>query len=174
VTGDIELFLVFLRAATLSVGGMAALPQLRQDLVTTGLVTEPQILEALAIAKLTPGPTGLYVVSLGYFAAGVVGAFMALVAAALPPLGMVAIAGIVRRQLLSSWAAGIVRGIVLSTSGLVIATSITLLAPDRAIFGVLPWQLLLAMSAATLAIRGKTHPGVVIVGGAIVGLLFGR
>jgi chromate transporter len=174
VIGYVELFLTFLRAATLSVGGMAALPQLRQDLVMTGLVTEPQILAALALGKLSPGPTGLYVVSLGYFAAGVFGALLALVAAALPPLGLVAVAGIVRRQLLSGWAAGVVRGVVLSTSGLVIATSIALLAPDRAILGVPPWQLVLAVGTAALAIHGKTHPGVVIVGGAIVGLVFGR
>ncbi|HEV8669207.1 MAG TPA: chromate transporter [Candidatus Limnocylindria bacterium] len=171
---QIELFLVFLRAAALSVGGMAALPQLRQDLVSTGLVTERQILEALAIGKLTPGPTGLYVVSLGYFAAGAVGAVLALIAAAIPPLSMVAVAGIVRRQLLSPWAAGVVRGVVLSTSGLVVATSITLLAPDRAVLGVPPWQLLLALAAAVLAINGRTHPGVVIVGGAVVGIAFGR
>jgi len=174
VTGNIELFLIFLRAAALSVGGMAALPQLRQDLVTTGLVTEPQILAALALGKVTPGPTGLYVVSLGYFAAGVFGALLALVAAALPPLGLVAVAGIVRRQLLSPWAAGVVRGVVLSTSRLVVATSITLLAPDRQLLGVPAWQLALAVGAAALAIHGRTHPGVVIVGGAAVGIAFGR
>jgi len=170
----IELFLIFLRAATFSVGGMAALPQLREDLVGTGLVTEPQILAALALGKLAPGPTGLYVVSLGYFAAGAAGALIAVAAAALPPLSLVAVAGIVRRHLLSGWAAGIVRGVVLSTSGLVIATSITLLAPGGAILGVPLWQLLLVLGAAGLAIHGKTHPGVVIVGGAIVGLVFGR
>lgn len=169
-----ELFLVFLRAAALSVGGMAALPQLRQDLVSTGLVTERQILEALAIGKLTPGPTGLYVVSLGYFAAGAVGAVLALIAAAIPPLSMVAVAGIVRRQLLSPGAAGVVRGVVLSTSGLVVATSLTLLAPDRAILDVPPWQLILALAAAALAINGRTHPGVLIVGGAVVGVVLGR
>lgn len=174
MTEGIGLFLVFLRAAALSVGGMAALPLLRQDLVTTGLVSERQILEALAIGRLSPGPTGLYVVTLGYFAAGAVGAVVALVAAALPPLAMVAVAGIVRRQLLSAWAAGVVRGVVLSTSGLVVSTSITLLAPDRAILGVPPWQLGLAIVAAALVIHGRTHPGIVVVGGALVGIVFGR
>jgi chromate transporter len=142
--------------------------------VATGLLTEPQILEALAIGKLTPGPTGFYVVSLGYFAGGVSGAVIALIAAAIPPLALVAIARVVRRQLLSSWAAGVVRGIVLSTSGLVVATSITLLAPDRAILGIPLWQLLLAVIAFALAIHGRAHPGVVVVGGAILGIALGR
>jgi chromate transporter len=172
--GAAELFVVFLRAAALSVGGMGSLPQLRQDLVMTGLVSEQQVLEALAIGRVAPGPNGLFVVSLGYFAAGAVGAVVALLAAALPPLGMVAIAGMVRRQLLSSWAAGLVRGVVLSTSGLVVATSLTLIAPDRAILGAPPWQLILAAVAAALSIRGRTHPGLIIVGGGLVGLLLGR
>jgi chromate transporter len=174
VNEGVGLFLVFLRAAALSVGGMAALPQLRQDLLATGLVTEPQILEALAIGKITPGPTGLYVISLGYFAAGATGAALALVAAAIPPLSLVAVAAILRRQLLSPLVAGVVRGVVLSTSGLVIATSVTLLAPDHAILSVPPWQVLLALIAAALTIRGRTHPGVVVVGGAVFGLAFGR
>lgn len=170
----VDLFLVFLRAATLSVGGMAALPLLREDLVATGVVSERQVLEALAIGRLTPGPTGLYVVTLGYFAAGLLGAVLALVAAAIPPLGIVAVAGIVRRHLLSAWAAGVIRGVVLSTSGLVVSTAITLLAPDRAILGVPPWQLALAIAAAALAIHGRTHPGVVVIGGALFGIVFGR
>lgn len=170
----VELFLVFLKAAVFSVGGMAALPQLRQDLVSTGLVTERQVLEALTIGRMSPGPTGLYVVSLGYFAAGLAGAAIAVVGAALPPLGLVAFAGAIRRQLLSAWAAGIVRGVVLSTSGLVVVTSITLLAPDRAILSVPAWQLALAAVSAALAFDGRTHPGIVIVGGAILGLVFAR
>ena len=174
MTDPLSLFLAFLKAAALSIGGQGALPLLRQELVATGILTEHQVLEALAIGRITPGPTGLYVVSLGYFAAGVAGALIATVAAALPPLSMVVLAGVIRRWLLTAWAAGIVRGVVLATSALVVATSITLLAPDRAVLAVPVWQIVVAVAAAGIFIRGKTHPGLVLAGGALLGLIFGR
>jgi len=174
VTDPVALFLGFLKAAALSIGGQGALPILRQEFVATGILTEHQVLEALAISRIAPGPTGLYVVSLGYFAAGIAGAAIATVAAALPPLSMVVLAGVIRRWLLTPWAAGIVRGIVLATSGLVIATSITLLAPDRAVLGVPAWQIAVAVVSAAVIVRGRTHPGLVLAGGAAAGLILGR
>ena len=170
----VALFLTFLKTAALSVGGISALPLLRQDLVSSGVVTERQVLEALAIGRLTPGPSGLYFVSLGYFAYGLLGAALALVAASIPPLGLVALAGFARRQLLSAWAAGIIRGVALSTSGLVIATGILLLAPVREIASVPVWQLVLFAAAALLTIRGRIQPGVLVLGGAVVGIALGR
>jgi chromate transporter len=168
------LFLIFLRAAALSVGGQGALPLLRQDLAGAGIVTEHQILEALAIGRVAPGPTGLYIVTLGYFAAGPLGAVIALAAALVPPVAMIAVASALRRQLLNAWASGVVRGVALSAGGLLVATSIRLLAPDRSIIEVPMWQLVLAAIGAALTVRGRTHPGLVMGAGAIVGLAFAR
>lgn len=170
---SLELFLIFLKAAVLSVGGMSALPVLRQDLVVSGLVTETEILEALTIGMLSTGPTGLFFVSLGYFAAGLPGAILALAAASLPPLGIVAAIGLVRKQLLSGWAAGVLRGVALSTSGLLAATGVLLVAPAQPLPSVPFWQLALAVGAAALVIHGKVHPGLLIAVGALSGLVFG-
>ncbi len=170
----LAIFLIFFRAAALSVGGQGALPLLRQDLAGSGLVTEHQILEALALGRIAPGPTGLYIVTLGYFAAGPLGAAIALVAALVPPVAMIGIAGVLRRQLLNAWAAGVVRGVALSAGGLLVATAIRLLAPDRPILEVPVWQLALATIGTALAIRGRTHPGLVMGAGALAGLVFSR
>jgi len=170
----LAIFLIFFRAAALSVGGQGALPLLRQDLAGSGLVTEHQILEALALGRIAPGPTGLYIVTLGYFAAGPLGAAIALVAALVPPVAMIGIAGVLRRQLLNAWAAGVVRGVALSAGGLLVATAIRLLAPDRPILEVPLWQLALAAIGTALAIRGRTHPGLVMGAGALAGLVFSR
>lgn len=170
----LPLFLTFLRAAALSVGGLSSLPLLRQDLVAPGVVTERQVIEALALGRLSTGPSGLYVVSLGYFAFGWPGAVIALVAAAIPPLAIVPAAAHIRRQLLSPWAAGLVRGVALSTSGLVVATGIQLIAPDRQLLGVPPWQLALAVIGGALTIHGKLHPALLVIGGASIGLVLGR
>jgi chromate transporter len=174
VSDALSLFLVFFRAAALSVGGQGALPLLRQDLAGTGIVTEHQILEALAIGRIAPGPTGLYIVSLGYFAAGPLGAMIALAAALVPPVVMIGVASALRRQLLNAWAAGIVRGVALSAGGLLVATAIRLLAPDSTVLEVPAWQLVLAALGTALAIRGRTHPALVMGAGAIVGLIFAR
>lgn len=174
MTDLVDLFLIFLRAAALSISGNAMLPQLRQDFVATGILSEHQILEAVALGRITPGPTGLYVMVLGYFAAGPLGAIVAILAAAIPPLSVIAIAGILRRWLLSPWVAGLIRGVVLATAGLLVYTGTVLLAPDGMILSVPAWQLVLTALAFGLTILGRTHPGLVVIGGALVGIALGR
>src|ERR1700741_2966780 len=174
MTDYLSLFLIFFRAAALSVGGQGALPLLRQDFVATGLLTEHQVLAALVVGRIAPGPTGHYIVTLGYFAAGPVGAALALAAASVPPIFTIAIASALRRQLVSAWAAGIVRGVALTASGLLVATSLRLLAPGIALADVPWWQIVLSVVGAVLAVRGGTHPGLVMAGGAVVGLVLAR
>lgn len=173
MTDPLSLFLTFLRAAALSIGGQSSLPLLRQDLVTPGIVTERQVIEALAIGRLSTGPTGLYVVSLGYFAFGWAGAILAIVAAALPPLTIVPLASAMRKQLLSAWAAGLVRGVALSTAGLVVATGIQLLEPSADLLRVPLWQVALAVIATVLSVQGRIHPGILIGAGAAIGIAVG-
>ena len=173
MSDPLTLFLTFLRASTFSVGGLSSLPQLRTDLVGPGIVTEAQVLQALTIGRLSTGPNGLYTVSLGYFAAGWLGALIALLAITIPPLTIVPLAAFVRQQLLSPGAAGIVRGIALSTSGLVIATGVQLISPERAILSVPVWQLALVIACVALTIQQKMHPGLLVVGGAVIGIVAG-
>jgi chromate transporter len=168
------LFAAVLNAAALSVGGLSSLPLLRQQLVVPGYVTEQQVVEALAIGRLSTGPNGLYVVSLGYFALGWLGAAVALAAATIPPLSLVVVAALVRRWLLRPWAAGIVRGVALSTSGLTLATAVGLIAPGRPFLAVQPWELALAAAGTLLGIQGKVHPGLLVAGGALAGVLIAR
>src|SRR5437763_1086392 len=93
----LALFGVFLKASALSLGGLSSLPLLRGDLVAPGIATDDQVIQAIAIGRISTGPNGLYIVSLGYLVAGVVGATMALLAASLPPLVIVPITAAARR-----------------------------------------------------------------------------
>jgi chromate transporter len=171
---SLGLFLIFLRAAALSVGGQGALPLLREDLVNTGVLTEGQVLEALAIGRIAPGPTGLYIVSLGYFAGGIGGALIAVAAASLPPIGMIVVAGTLRRWLVTAWAAGLVRGVALSSTGLLVATAIRLLSPEASLLELPLWQLVLAAAGVLLTIDGRIHPGLLLGLGALVGVALAR
>lgn len=167
----LALFFSVLQAATLSVGGLSSLPLLREMLVAPGYVTEAQVVESIAIGRLSPGPSGMYIVSLGYFALGWSGAAIALAASIMPPLSLLVLVAFVRRWLLTPWAAGIIRGVALSTSGLLLATGIQLLAPGASLLAVPPWQVALAGAALALTIQGRIHPGLLIVAGAGAGIV---
>ena len=123
------LFLIFLKDSALGLGGLGSLPMLRQDLVATGLATDAQLVQALAIGRLSTGPTGLWIVSLGYQMAGPTGAALALVAASLPPLLILPATALARRWLLSVQFAGLVRGAALATAGLLCAPGLAIVPP---------------------------------------------
>ena len=168
------LFLIFLKANVLSVGGLSALPLLREDLVMHGVATEQQIIEALAIGRLSTGPSGLYVTSLGYFVGGWPGAVAATLAAIVPPLAIVPAAAYLRRQLLSSWFSGLMRGVTITASGLVIATGIGLIEPELPFAQIPLWQFGITAAVAAFTVHGKVHPALLIVGGGVIGLALGR
>ena len=169
---ELALFLTFLRDSALSLGGLGALPLIRQDLVATGLVTDAQVVQALAIGRLSTGPTGLWIVSLGYFAAGWLGAMLALLACSLPPLVMIPATELSRRFLLTAPFAGLVRGASLATAGLLLSTGVSLIAPDLA--AATWWQIVLGLGAIALTFQGRIHPGLVVIGGACVGVILAR
>jgi len=168
----LALFAVLLKDSALALGGLGSLPLLRQDLVATGLATDTQLVQALAIGRLSTGPNGLWIVSLGYQMAGLLGAAMALVASSFPPLVILPATAIARRWLLSVAFAGLVRGAALATAGLLCATGLSLIAP----LGDAPswWQVAIGIAAAVVTYQGRLHPAVVIVGGALLGLLLAR
>jgi chromate transporter len=168
----LSLFLVLLKDSALALGGLGSLPLLRQDLVATGVVNDAQLVAALAIGRLSTGPSGLWIVSLGYQIAGPLGAVMALVASSLPPLLILPATAVARRWLLSVPFAGVVRGAALATAGLLAATGVSLVLPpgDTASW----WQVVIAVAAAAFTYQGRLHPAIVVIGGALLGLLLAR
>ena len=173
--GLLDMVVAFFRASMLSLGGMSALPLLRQDLVTTGYVTDQHLVESIAIGRLGTGPGGLYMVSLGYFALGWAGALIALCAVTIPPLAIVPAAALLRRQLLAAWMSGLVRGLTMATSGLVLTTVVLLIVPSGSNPGATAWwQLGLVALGALIGLEGKRHPALAIGAGSAVGVLLGR
>jgi chromate transporter len=168
----LALFVVLLKDSALALGGLGSLPLLRQDLVATGVATDTQLVEALAIGRLSTGPNRLWIVSLGYQLAGPLGAAMALVASTLPPLLILPATAVARRWLLSVPFAGLVRGAALATAGLLCATGASLILPAGDALSW--WQVALGIAAAALTYQGRLHPAVVVIGGAVLGLLLAR
>jgi chromate transporter len=113
----LALFWIMLRAALLSTTGTGNLPAVHQDLLSRGWATESQFAESLAIGQISPGPTGLWVISLGYFVDGFRGAALTLIAIALPPFSVLVLAGVYKRWGHHDATQGFVRGLSLAVAG---------------------------------------------------------
>ncbi|MDW8207728.1 MAG: chromate transporter [Chloroherpetonaceae bacterium] len=120
-------FGLVLRASLFSTGGFGNLPALHADLTLRGWATQRQFAEALMIGQITPGPNGLWVLSLGYLMDGVRGALLALLAIVLPPLLALGLDQVYRRVQGHPVFAGFLQGLTLATVG---------------VFGVTLWRLL--------------------------------
>ena len=81
------LYVLLLRATLTSFSGFASVPVVREDLVVQrAVISDEQLNAALAISQASPGPLGLYVVVVGYFAAGFFGALAGIAALATPAI----------------------------------------------------------------------------------------
>jgi chromate transporter len=168
------LFLVMLRASFLSLGGQTGVPLLRADLVLTGVMTDAQLVQALTIGRLGTGPGGLYIVAIGYLVMGPAGAALALVAAILPPLLVLPLSGYLRPRLPLPRVNGLLRGLVLASSGLVASTSLELLSAGSGGAPLAGWQIALVGCGLLAGLTKRLHPIAIIAVAALVGILLGH
>jgi chromate transport protein ChrA len=170
VTDPWWLFLVLLRASLLSINAQSTIPLIRRDLLEAGLITDERLVEALTIGRLGTGPGGLYIVAVGFFAMGLVGAFVATLATIIPPLLVIPLAATIRPRLSSPRVNGLLRGLALSASALVVVTSVDILIANS---GGIPsvWQGAVLLTAIGVGMSGRYHPIVVILFGAITAIV---
>ncbi len=116
-TGWLLFFWLYLKASLFSTGGYGSLPSLHADLLARRWASERQFAEALTIGQLSPGPNGLWVVSLGYLSGGLPGSLLALLAILLPPLLILVIERGYRRVENHPAADGFVSGLSLAVAG---------------------------------------------------------
>ena len=165
---DLFTFLLYLlKASFLSTGGTGNLPILYADLVPQGWATERQFAEALAIGQVTPGPTGLWVISFGYLVAHLPGGLLAALAISLPPFVVLGILWLYNRIERHPAVRGFVRGLGLAVIGISLVTLLDILRSS----GVDLRSLLIVGAALALALTNRA-PVIVILGlAAIVGIL---
>ena len=163
----LTLFWIMFRAALLSTTGTGNLPIVHQDLLSRGWATDRQFAESLAIGQISPGPTGLWVISLGYLVGGLRGAALTLVAIALPPLlVLVLVHGLYRRWGHHPATQGFVRGLGLAVVGIfvVVLTGIMNTA------GWSATNLMITIGAIALAATRRVPVVVVLLLAAIAGI----
>jgi chromate transporter len=116
-----RLFLVFLKVGALLYGsGYVLLAFLRGDLVENlGWLTQAQLVDAVAVGQMTPGPLFTTATFVGYVLAGLPGAGVATFGIFLPSFVLVAATGpLVARARTSSWMAAFVDGVNVAALGL--------------------------------------------------------
>src|SRR5213078_4371794 len=120
-------FLLFLKASLFSTGGFSNLPSLHQDLIANGWAKESYFGQSIAIKQISPGPNGLWVISLGYLTYGYAGASLALMAVTLPALLVLVISAGYTRIEQRTWVQGAMHGVSLAVVGLLLSVVWTIL-----------------------------------------------
>src|SRR3984957_17852723 len=162
------LYLLLLKAVVTSFSVMASLPVVRDDLVLKRhVLTDRQLNTAVVAGRAGPGPNGLYLVSVGYYAGGFPGATAALLALMTPAFLIIPMMQWVGRRAESPRVRSAIRAVVLANAGLLLSASLPL-ARD-AITGWLTLGIVLA-SFAVLVLT-KIDTVWVVLGGAILGLM---
>jgi chromate transporter len=167
--GLIALFLVFLKiGAMLFGGGYVLVALIRANLVTRlGWISERQLLDAIAMGQVTPGPLSTTATFIGYLLGGIPGAAIATVAIFLPAFFFVAISGpLVLRLRQAALAGAVLDGVNVAALALV---------------AVVTWQLFRAavVDGTTLVLGGlslfllvcyRVNSAWLVLGGALIGI----
>lgn len=164
-----RLFLIFLKVGALLYGsGYVLLAFLRNDLVKDlGWLTNQQLLDAVAIGQLTPGPVFTTATFVGYVLGGLGGALLATAAIFLPSFVFVAGIGLVARRVRESpWTSALLDGVNAAALGLMAAVTVQL--GRDAIVDLL--TVLLALASAVALFRFGVNSMWLIAGGAVAGL----
>lgn len=169
VPGMWAVFLVFLRIGSIVFGsGYVLLAFLRADLVVhRAWVTDAQLVDAVAIGQVTPGPVFTTATFLGYLLRGPAGAVVATVGIFLPAFILVAISGplipLIRR---SATAGAFLDGVNVASLALMAAVTY-----DLGRSAIMDWvTIAIAAASAVLLLRFRVNSAWLVLGGALVGI----
>jgi chromate transporter len=162
-------FGVVLKSVLFSIGGFGPLPSLHTDFIAHGWANEKQFTEALAVGQITPGPNGLWVVSLCYLVAGLPGAVLACIAILVPPLFVLLIQQCYARIANRPATQGLLDGVVL----VIVSFSVIVLAAIFSSNGLDTGMLAIAVVSAALAITRRVSTNLILLFAAVIGLIVG-
>jgi chromate transporter len=167
------LFLVFARIGAVLFGsGYVLIAFLRADVVERlGWLTERQLLDAVAVGQVTPGPLFTTATFVGYLVGGAAGAAVATVGIFLPAFVFVALSGPLVPRLRRSRVAGAVLDGV-NVASLAMMAAVTLQLGSATLRAPLPVALA-GLSLALLA-RYSINPTWLVAVGATAGWIFER
>ncbi len=172
-----DIFFYFLKIGAVLFGsGYVLITYIQQDVVNGfGWLTGRQLLDAVAIGQLTPGPVSTTVAVVGYIVAGLPGAVVATAGIFLPSFVLVILtAPLIPKMRQSKFLGGFLSGV---NAGVIAAIVVTLLELTNAALKTLeggawsPVAIGLAAVAGVLLIRYKVNASWLIVLGGVVGVI---
>jgi chromate transporter len=168
--GLLPLVLVFAKTGAVLFGsGYVLLAFLRADLVERfGWLTEPQLLDAIAVGQVTPGPVFTTATFIGYVLGGFAGAAVATIGIFLPAFVFVALSGpLVPRLRRSAVAGRVLDGVNVGSLALMAVVSWQL---GRTAL-VDPLTVGLAIASLFVLVRLRINSAWLVLGGGAIGLL---
>jgi chromate transporter len=163
------LFLTFLKIGAVLYGsGYVLLAFLRSDLVVNlGWLTDRQLIDAIAIGQVTPGPVFTTATFIGYVLGGVPGALLATLGIFLPSFIFVGLISFILPRIRNSpWAGAFLDGVNVAALGLMAGV-----AGQLALAAVIdPLTILIGLTSAILLLRYRVNSTWLIAGGALTGL----
>jgi chromate transporter len=156
-------FWLFLKASLFSTGGLGNLPFLHNDLIALGWAGERDFVTGIAVGQVSPGPTGLWSISLGYLTYGWPGGLLALLALTLPTLLVLIVNNVYNRLATRSAVQNFARGLALGVVGLTVAVTWTLARTT-----ITDWQTALIGLAAMGLLLTRRVPAIAVLGAAAV------
>ena len=171
--GMLALFGTFFKIGATVVGsGYVLLAFLRQDLVVhLGWLTDRQLLDAIAVGQITPGPVFTTATFIGYLVGGLPGALVATLGVFLPSFLLVAATWpFVVRIRASAWTAAFLDGV--NAVSVALMASVTWYLGRAALVDALTAAI--ALLALAILARTKVNPVLLITAAAAIGLGVGR
>ncbi len=174
-----DIFFYFLRIGSVLFGsGYVLIAYIQQDVVNTfGWLTTRQLLDAIALGQITPGPVSTTTAVVGYIVAGLPGALVAALGIFLPSFIFVILsAPLIPRMRQNAYLGAFLSGI---NAGVIAAILVTLLDLARASLLTLdgaaysPLAILLALVSLILLVRTRISPTWLILAGGVIGLVVG-
>jgi chromate transporter len=168
-TGLVGLFLSFVKIGTVLFGsGYVLLAFFRSEFVVPGLLSDQELLDAVAVGQVTPGPVFTTATFVGYLLAGVPGALLATVGIFLPAFVFVAATGpLIPRLRESPILVGLLDGA--NVVSLALMAGVTWQLGRASVFEPIP--ALIALITLVLLFRTEINPVWLIIGGGVIGLI---
>jgi len=169
-SGPLGIFLSFLKIGSVLFGsGYVLLAFLRSEFVGPGLLTDKQLIDAVAIGQVTPGPVFTTATFVGYVLAGMPGAILATLGIFLPAFVFVAITGpIIPRLRDSPVLAGLLDGA--NVVSLALMAEVTWQLGRTSLVELVP--ALIALAALTMLFATKINPAWLVLGGGALGFAY--
>ena len=126
----LELFFVFLKVGAVSFGGgIGMLALIRDEVVSRGWMTEPELLNMVGVSESTPGPIAVNIATfIGSEQGGILGALAATIGVVIPSFIIILIiAALIGNLLKFAGVKAFLGGLRPCVVGLILATAVTML-----------------------------------------------